>query len=137
MRRLERQRALAPLLVLALVAPLACGGDSGSQAEQQRLSAAQESIISRAQLTLHSYCRKIGLYITRRQPLPTAFETQQVNEQLDRLIALAHEQPGARTRRAETVRDVLGAMVEDLQGANCSAVLERKLAQAFAVIPRQ
>jgi hypothetical protein len=136
--RLVRGRALALLLALALIVPLACGGDdSGSPEKPRRLSAAEESIISRAQETLHGYCRKVGLYITRRQPLPTVAETQQVTEQLDRLIGLARERPGARNRRGETVRDVLGGSVEDLEGANCSAVLERKLAQAFATIPPQ
>jgi hypothetical protein len=126
------------LVALVLTVAAGCGGEeSRSSTEPQRLSSAEQSVVTSTQITLHSYCRKIGLYLTRRQPLPSALETEQINAQLDRLIELAREKPGAQLMDQRTLRDLLGDMAEDLEGSNCSDALERKLDQGFATLPQQ
>lgn len=119
-----------------LIAPIGCGDEESRSARPQRLSAAEQSIVTGAQAGIRSYCRKIGLYLTRGQPLPTPLETQQVNGQVDRLIALAREKPEAEFRNRGTLRSLLGDMIEDLDGANCSDALQRRLAEGRAALPR-
>jgi hypothetical protein len=116
----------------------ACGGDqSRSRAEPQRLSAAEEAIVTDSQVALRSYCRNLALYLAGKRGTPTGPEAQQVADKLDGLIALVREKPEARSSGEETVRQVVEDMAEDLDGTNCSRGFEQKLDQALATLPQR
>jgi hypothetical protein len=59
-----------------------------------------------------------------------------VATELDRLIALAQANPQARLRTQTTLRELLGDMLEDLEGSTCSGAFEQKLARGLATLPR-
>jgi hypothetical protein len=117
------------------MAPLGCGDDSGARGDLRRLSRSEESIVSRAQASTFSYCGKLARYLAGKGKLPTEDEDQKVDDDLDRLIALAREKPDARSQRGDTPRLVLGDIAEDLEGSNCSAGFEQKLERALAELP--
>jgi hypothetical protein len=58
-----------------------------------------------------------------------------VNDDLERLVSLARKKPQARSRRGQTMRQVLGDMAEGLEGSNCSGGFEQKLEQALRTLP--
>jgi hypothetical protein len=115
--------------------PAACGGESGPNTHVERLSAAQQSIVVHAEVSLHSYCAKLALYLAERRAAPSDADSRQVGGNLDRLIDVARDQPEARARTGETMRQVLGDMAEDLEGSNCSGSFEQKLEEGLAALP--
>jgi hypothetical protein len=92
-------------------------------------------MVAQSQLAIRSYCRLIGLYVTRRGPRPTTADTQAADDAVDRLIALARADPEAQYREGETMRQVLGDTAEDLEGTNCSSGLVARLNQGLASLP--
>jgi hypothetical protein len=131
----QRRSAVALLLAFALIVPVACGHESGSGTTPQRLSAAEESIVASSQTSLRGYCQKFALYLAGRRGAPTSSETEQVDDDLERLIGLAGKKPDARARNGETMRLVLADMAEDLEGSNCSGGFEQKLDRALGTLP--
>jgi hypothetical protein len=123
------------LLGLTLIVPVGCGGDSASRKGPQRLSAAENSTVRRAQVSVHTYCAKLALYLAGRRDAPAGSETQRVNNDLDELIALAKKKPEGLSLTEETTRQVLGDMAEDLQGSNCSGNFAQKLDRALGELP--
>jgi hypothetical protein len=130
LRRMMRQMLILSL-TLAALGLVACGNSD----EAERLSDAEQAAVVRAQLEIHSYCRAVGLYLTRRRGPPTQAETQRVYEEVDRLAALARQKPGAQARNGATLRTLLGDIAEDLEGSNCSPPLEQRVEQALATLP--
>jgi hypothetical protein len=112
-----------------------CGDEQPKPTGPQRVSAASERIVAQARSTLYLYCRQVGRYLTRRGSPPTAAEAQQVDGELDRLIAVAQENPDAQLRTQVTLRELLGDMLEDLEGSTCSGAFEQKLGQGLASLP--
>jgi hypothetical protein len=132
---LRRRCAIVALLLLPLIVPLSCGDDSASRKGPQRLSAAEDSTVRRAQVSLQTYCAKLALYLAGRRNAPTGSETQRLENNLDELIALAKRKPEGRSRSEETTRQVLGDMAEDLEGSNCSGSFAQKLDRALEELP--
>lgn len=88
-----------------------------------------------SRLAIRSYCRRIALFLSGKQGRPTAADTQRAYDAVDRLIALARENPEARYRGQDTMRQVVGDTAEDLEGTNCSPALVRRLEQGLAILP--
>jgi hypothetical protein len=126
---------LSCALALALIVPVSCGNDSGSGTKAQRLSAAEETIVSRSETSLRGYCEELALYLSGKRGSPTASDTGQVEDGLDRLIAVARKKPEAPARTGESMRQVLGDLAEDLEGSNCSGAFQQKLEQGLATLP--
>jgi hypothetical protein len=125
-----RQTLFSLCLVLAALGLAACGGGG-----ETGLSRAERGVVESAQVQIHSYCRAVALYLLRRRGAPTRAETQEAYDAIDRLGALAREKPGAETQNGATLRTLLGDIVEDLDGSNCSPALQQRVEQALATLP--
>jgi hypothetical protein len=127
--------ALSCALALVLVLPASCGDGSDSPKTATRLSAAEESVLAHSQTSLRDYCRKLALYLAGKRTAPTGADARDVDNDLDRLIALARAKPDARAGNQEPLRLVISDMAEDLEGSNCSGSFEQKLEQGLAELP--
>jgi ketosteroid isomerase-like protein len=132
---LRRRSVILALLTLTLIVPIGCGDDSASRKGPQRLSAAENSTVRRAQVSVQTYCAKLALYLAGRRDAPTSSETQRVDDDLDELIALAKKKPEGRSQSEDTTRQVLGDMTEDLEGSHCSGSFAQKLDRALGELP--
>jgi hypothetical protein len=128
-----RSSRLAVLLAVAAIAGVGCGGndDGGSQ----RLSGAELEQARESSDAIRGYCRDVAAFLAGRRERPSAAEGDRTLAAADQLIALARTNPDAAYDRAQTMRDLVGNLTEDLEGTNCSPVLVRRLNDGFETIP--
>jgi hypothetical protein len=124
---------LAVLLTALLL--LGCGGDGSSSPDEKRLSAAERSEVMRSQRAISTYCRRLRLYVVGRRGPPAQADTERAYGAVDQLVAIAREKPEAEASGQPSMRQLLGAIAEDLEGTNCSTELVRLIDQGLASLP--
>jgi hypothetical protein len=127
----HRSSLLAILLAAAIAA--GCGGDDGN--DPQRLSAAELEQARESNDAIRLYCRNVAAFLSGRRERPTAVEQARTVTAAAWLIQVARANPDAAYDRAQTMRDLVGNLTEDLEGTNCSPVLVRRLNDGFETIP--
>jgi hypothetical protein len=128
-------RAVTLALVVTMVFLAACGGKSADK--PQMLSADEKREVDQAESEIHSYCRRLALYLVHRTGPPTSADSGGALAAADRLIALAQQKPDSLYRAQDPMRLALDDLAEDLEGTNCSHEIEQKLNQALAGLPAQ
>jgi hypothetical protein len=139
-------RGLAALATALCVLGLAgCGGDAGpstvastttiSPRAVHRLTASERRLIADSEMAIEVYCRRSTLGLVKPRKRPSADQRARALDSVDALVALAHEKPAGRVRRAVDVRLLLSDLAEDLEGSNCDPAIISRIDQGLAGIP--
>ena len=136
--------ALAAAVGLSLVVFPSCGDDGSPGAAgttttttvAQRLTAAEQSLVTRSERAVQLYCGKLALPLTGRGEPPSAEEQGRAFAATDRLIELASEKPAAPLDAGLEMGLFLGDLAEDLEGSNCDSRLVERIDQALATLPQ-
>jgi hypothetical protein len=137
--------ALIVVVGVALVAIASCGDggspDAGSttstSAAPQRLTAAEQALVTRSEQAVQRYCGKLALSLTGQGKPPSAEEQSRAFVATDRLIELANEKPAAPLDTGLEMGLFLGDLAEDLEGSNCDSRLVERIDQALATLPQR
>ena len=136
--------ALATAVGLSLLAIASCGdGDSSGAAgttfagaAAKRLTADEQSLVTRSDRSVERYCGKLALSLTGQRKPHSASEQGRAFAATDRLIELAGRKPAAPTETGLEMGLFLGDLAEDLEGSNCDSRLVERIDQALATLPR-
>jgi len=145
-----RTRLLCATLASAIVTA-GCGDSDSPSAEEgtatvsaqatvpasrQELSPAGLRVIETARNEVSAYCRSVAEGLGGGEG-PRPSDLDRVTAALDRLAALATEQPGAETVDGTTPRLALGDIAENLEGTNCDPRLVTRIDEALAALPAE
>ena len=136
--------ALAAAVGLSLVVFASCGDDGSPGAAgttttttvAQRLTAAEQSLVTRSERAVQLYCGKLALSLTGQGKPPSSEEQSRAFVATDRLIELANEKPVASLDTGLQMGLFLGDLAEDLEGSNCDSRLVERIDQALATLPQ-
>jgi hypothetical protein len=136
--------AFATAVGLSLLAMASCGdgGSSGTAgttpagAAAKRLTADEQSLVTRSDRTVERYCGNLALSLTGQRKPPSVGEQGRAFAATDRLIELAREKPAARVDTGVDMGLFLGDLAEDLEGSNCDSRLVERIDQALATLPQ-
>ena len=136
--------ALATAVGLSLLAIASCGdgdssgaaGTTSTGAAAKRLTADEQSLVTRSDRTVERYCGKLALSLTGQRKPPSVEEQSRAFAATDRLIELAREKPAARVDTGVDMGLFLGDLAEDLEGSNCDSRLVERIDQGLATLPQ-
>jgi hypothetical protein len=134
---------VAALVLVALAAcgdggsPDAAGTTTTTGAAAKRLTAAEQSLVSRSERSVQRYCGKLALSLTGQGKPPSAEEQSRAFVATDRLIELASEKPVAPLDTGLEIGLFLGDLAEDLEGSNCDSRLVERIDQGLATLPQR
>ena len=121
----------APVLLALVVA--GCGGSSTkAEAPAGKLTRAEAVRVAAAERDIRAYCRAVGRALTKQGEPPS---DARAGAAVKELGALGRARPGATTPEGETVSEVMGDIVEDLEGTNCSQGLVDQLEAELRTLP--
>jgi hypothetical protein len=135
--------AAAALVLVALAAcgdggsPDAAGTTTTTGEAARRLTAAEQSLVSRSERSVQRYCGKLALSLTGQGKPPSAEEQSRAFVATDRLIELASEKPVAPLDTGLEMGLFLGDLAEDLEGSNCDSRLVERIDQGLATLPQR
>ena len=136
--------ALATAVGLSLLAIASCGdggspgtaGTTSGGAAAKRLTADEQSLVTRSDRSVERYCGKLALSLTGQRKPPSVEEQSRAFAATDRLIELAREKPAARVDTGVDMGLFLGDLAEDLEGSNCDSRLVERIDQGLATLPQ-
>jgi hypothetical protein len=119
--------AVATLVVLSVVGCGSSEPDRAQTVQPPRLTAQERAASRSGHEAIRAYCRRLGLHLAGRRPLPGPAVQRRALEGARAIAALARRKPAAPYARDQTASQLAGDIAEDLEGTNCSPRLVGEL----------